>query len=154
MTAETWLPPSLAARPRDPRRGIPVPYVNVIRENGECDFTRVDTARSLRCARERLCSLCGTLMEGEVAFIGAQECQARNRYLDPPMHPDCGEAAMGICPYLGAPYARQAAGGPDVPDGWTAGGTGRLALHVTGGYEWEPVAVRGRRCPVFFPYAP
>lgn len=153
MTADhrgVEIPPALAARPRDPRRGFPVPYVNVITEDGRCDYTLVDTGKSLRCARERICSLCGTPMGGLVAFIGDAGSRERNRYLDPPMHPDCGEAAMGgICPYLAAPYARQAAGGPAVPAGWTEGGTGQFAMFVTSGYEWEMIAVRGRPCPVF-----
>jgi hypothetical protein len=149
----TGLPPALAARPRDPRSGLPVPYVNVATPDG-CDFTRVDTERSLRCARERLCSLCGTPMDGEVAFIGGQECREQGRYLDPPMHPDCGEAAMGTCPYLSEPYARQAAGGPDVPQGWAESGTGQFTLHVTASYEWELAPAEARPCPVFRPGPP
>lgn len=152
MRSAPELPPALAARPRDPRRGIPVPYVNVITADGECDFTAVDTGRSLRCARERLCSLCGTPMGGLVAFIGGAECERQRRYLDPPMHPECGEAAMRLCPYLSAPYARRpAADGAAVPPGWAEGSAEQFTLYVTRSYTWEIVPVDGERCPVFRP---
>lgn len=151
------LPPALAARPRDPRRGLPVPYVNVITEDGACDYTLVDMGKSLRCARERTCSLCGKPMGGLVAFIGGGECAELGRYLDPPMHPECGAAAMGVCPHMAAPHGRRRAqpgGGPAVPDGWSDAKTERYALYITGSYRWELVPVGGTDCPVFYPGPP
>jgi hypothetical protein len=62
----TDLPASLGARPRDPRRGLPIPPVNLHPDTttGEdaVDFTNINTTISTDLAANRRCSLCGVEM--------------------------------------------------------------------------------------------
>jgi hypothetical protein len=74
------VPPSLAARPRDARRGLPIPPVNLYpdpdgRPGGYVDFTTINTATSTRLATERRCSLCGEPMGYWVNRAMLQEMQ-------------------------------------------------------------------------------
>jgi hypothetical protein len=87
---EVWtgLPASLAARPRDPRRALPIPPVNVHcdPDTGEdiVDFTNINTTISTDVAADRRCSLCGAEMGYWVAFLGGPRAAALMRYTDPP----------------------------------------------------------------------
>jgi hypothetical protein len=60
------LPASLAARPLDPRRGLPIPPVNVHVDPDTgapvVDFTNINTTLSTDLAAHRRCSLCGSEM--------------------------------------------------------------------------------------------
>ncbi|RZU48804.1 hypothetical protein EV385_0528 [Krasilnikovia cinnamomea] len=92
------LPPGLAARPRDARRGLPIPPVNVHANTGSggrhVDFTTINTIVSTRLAVERRCSLCGEPTKSLVAFIGTRAVQptrasvaARHSYAATPTRP-------------------------------------------------------------------
>jgi hypothetical protein len=60
--AATALPASLAARPGDPRRGLPIPPVNLHPNEDTAevlvDFTNLSKAVSADLAACRCCSLC------------------------------------------------------------------------------------------------
>ncbi|GEM_PF-7131436 len=60
------LPATLAARPVDARRGLPVPPVNIHPDPASgaayVDFTTLNTTTSTALAAERRCSLCGVEM--------------------------------------------------------------------------------------------
>lgn len=86
------VPASLAARPRDARRGLPIPPVNVhLDPHGgtgtHVDFTTINTTISTRLAAERRCSLCGDPMGYWVAFLGTPRAAELLRFTDPPGHP-------------------------------------------------------------------
>lgn len=135
----TDVPPTLAARPRDARRGLPIPPVNVhpAPDGGPgayVDFTTLDPATSARLAVERRCSLCEQPM-GYWAFLGTPRAAELLRYTDPPGHPECMTAALTLCPHIAlARHRRARADRPsagvmppgahgDKPDGWTLGVT-------------------------------
>ena len=65
-SAVPQLPASLAARPRDARRGLPIPPVNVhpgpAPDQWRVDFTTINTISSAELAVGRRCSLCGEPM--------------------------------------------------------------------------------------------
>src|SRR5689334_6324150 len=87
------LPPGLAARPRDPRRGLPIPPVSLHpdpttgAEDAMVDFTTVNMATATGLAADRLCSLCGQPIGYWVAFLGGTRAAALMRYTDPPACP-------------------------------------------------------------------
>jgi hypothetical protein len=85
------LPAALAASPRDPRRDLPIPPVNLHPDEatGETavDFTNLNKAVSADLAAERRCSLCGAEM-GFWVFLGAPRAAELMRYSDPPGCPD------------------------------------------------------------------
>ena len=98
------LPAGLAARPRDTKRGVPIPYVSV-HDDGEdgqqrVDYVAINGARVLECARDRLCGLCGQGLGYWIAFLGGPRAAEHRRYLDPPMHEECARAAIALCPHI------------------------------------------------------
>ncbi len=132
------LPVSLAARPRDVRRGLPIPPVNVHPDprggqRAHVDFTTINTSTSTQLAAARRCSLCGESMEYWVAFLGTPRAAELLRYTDPPGHPECMTAALTLCPHIAlVRHRRSRADRPsagvmppgshgDKPDGWTLG---------------------------------
>lgn len=106
----TGLPDSLAARPLDPRRRLPVPYVSEhpTRDGIVVDFTAINADRAEEAGRDRRCSLCGTGMGYRVAFLGGPASAANRLYSDPPGHPECLRAAVTLCPYIAIGRARRA----------------------------------------------
>lgn len=106
----TGLPDSLAARPLDPRRRLPVPYVSE-HPTGDgvvVDFTAINADRAEEAGRDRRCSLCGTGMGYRVAFLGGPASATNRLYSDPPGHPECLRAAVALCPYIAIGRARRA----------------------------------------------
>ncbi|MFJ6380161.1 hypothetical protein ACIQI7_09190 [Kitasatospora sp. NPDC092039] len=101
------LPPGLAQRPRDLRRGLPIPVVNE-RPDGCPDFAVLNGAMALKMAGLHRCSLCGRPLEGPAAFLGGPVSAKSGHYSDPPMHEDCAEAALTLCPHIARPHARRA----------------------------------------------
>jgi hypothetical protein len=137
-TGPADMPPSLAARPRDARRGLPIPPVNEHLDphggpGAYVDFTTINTSTSTRLAAGRRCSLCGESMEYWVAFLGTPRAAELLRYTDPPGHPECLTAALTLCPHIALERHRRArADRPsagimppgahgDKPAGWTLG---------------------------------
>ncbi|GAA1810961.1 hypothetical protein GCM10009682_35670 [Luedemannella flava] len=137
----TALPASLAARPRDPRRGLPIPPVNLHPDEhtgtAAIDFTTINTPISTRLAAERRCSLCGVEMGYWVAFLGAPRAAELLRYSDPPGCPDCMRAAVRLCPFIAISRHRRAradrpgagvmpaSANASKPDSWVLGITRR-----------------------------
>ncbi|QKW20442.1 hypothetical protein HUT16_16420 [Kitasatospora sp. NA04385] len=128
-------PPAVEARPRD-ERGYPVPAITPW-EDGRPQFALTDHERSAACARERLCSVCNTLMPrgpvwrvvggAEAAAIGEALAAGRPyRNMAPTMegpgHRACMLYASMVCPYLARSNARRrvTAEQGDTPDELTA----------------------------------
>ncbi|MCQ4045301.1 hypothetical protein ACFOSC_30800 [Streptantibioticus rubrisoli] len=126
------MPSTVEARPRDVR-GYPVPAITPW-EGDEPRFALTDYERSAECARERLCSVCDTVMpQGPVwRVVGANESAAigealaagrpyRNLTptLEGPGHRACMLYASMVCPYLARPNARRGLTA-DQPDDITA----------------------------------
>jgi hypothetical protein len=118
------MPARIRALPRD-RRGYPIP-VTVMRDKMHLPhFTMNDALIVARCARDRLCGICGERLGVFACFVGGpgSAFHPAGRYFDGPMHRDCGAFALRTCPYLAlaGTYARQIGGRtlrPDaVPDG-------------------------------------
>lgn len=115
-------PPEVAARPRD-GRGYPALAITPWRD-GVPQFASTGTARSLICAVERRCSICGLIMPpgpvwralgaAEVAAVEAAQ-QAGHSYrnraatAEAPGHRSCMLFAASVCPYLARPNARRGA---------------------------------------------
>src|SRR5690349_14547277 len=119
MTSHKWgdealtgLPASLAARPRDPRRGLPIPPVNLHSDpdtgEGAVDFTNINTTISTDLAANRRCSLCGAEMGYWVGFLGGPRAAELMRYTDRPGCPDCLRSAVHLCPFIAIERHRRA----------------------------------------------
>lgn len=137
------VPPSLAARPHEPRRNLPIPPVSVhASSTGDyIDFTVVNGPVAAQLAMQRVCSLCAEPMAYWVAFLGTAANLDNRRFLDPPAHPDCMKAAVYLCPFIAyqghrrttAKHVRAEGVVPPgyverIPDEWVLGITRRYRL--------------------------
>ena len=120
------MPADLAERPRDPARGVPVPFV--------CGDERLGPplkSRVVQCALSRICPLCARSMSWGQTFLGSEEEADEGGFHFPPMHPDCAEVALR----LHAPLPEPALGQSRPLSTWV-----RV---VTGGFELVRPASRG-----------
>ena len=165
------LPASLAARPVDARRGLPIPSVNVhLDPDGvgtHVDFTTINTTISTRLAAERRCGLCAGPMGYWVAFLGTPRSAELLRFTDPPGHPACVTAALTLCPHIAlARHRRARADRPSAgimppgahgakPAGWTVGIThGMPDLLTSDRPVFMSHGVADERCFIAVPLSP
>jgi hypothetical protein len=145
MPPDLQIPDTLAARPWDERRRVPIPPVSVHDRDGDqiVDFTTVNGPTAVALASERRCSLCGEPMGYWVAFVGGPASHSQRRYLDPPGHPECMRAAIRLCPFIvlrrhrrapgqrhPAPMAEPAGFAYNQPDTWTLGITRSFHIEI------------------------
>jgi hypothetical protein len=98
--AEVPIPAPLDKRPRD-RRGLPIPWVNLIDAAGKPHFTINDHEKVEQAARESLCGLCGERLTNGGWFVGGPLCFGeRGAFVDPHMHEDCAKYALQVCPFI------------------------------------------------------
>ncbi|MBB2943244.1 hypothetical protein FB565_002957 [Actinoplanes lutulentus] len=145
------MPASLAARPRDERRNLPIPPVNIHPALGgstfaRVDFTTINTVSSTELAAARSCSLCAEPMGYWVAFLGRPRTAELMRFTDPPGHPGCMRSALTLCPHIAiARHRRARADRPgagvipagshgDKPTGWTLGITRQYRIVPAQGF--------------------
>lgn len=92
-------------------RGYPVPFLVLIDKSGVPQFTINDHTKAFACQRKHLCAICGkkfernpSTFEYEMWFVGGSRCflHSNGAFLDPPMHRECGEYALRVCPFLAA----------------------------------------------------
>ncbi|MFB8235508.1 hypothetical protein ACFC58_03060 [Kitasatospora purpeofusca] len=147
------LPAGLAARPRDERRGLPIPIVN--EHDGQVDFVTLNGETALRLACLGRCSACGRPFTGPAVFLGGPLSARTGHFSDPPMHEACAEAAIWLCPHIARPNARRAGGWrvtPDasVPVGFTLERPEEWVMVVASSYEVGVVTAEGGgRVPLF-----
>jgi hypothetical protein len=96
------MPPQIAALPRDPR-GYPV--FHTIQPDhyvaGEpADFRTLHVDRHVEAGQKRLCAICGRPLPYWLWFLGGPMCLANRIFGDGPMHRDCMDYALQVCPYL------------------------------------------------------
>jgi len=104
----TNMPRRVAALPRD-RRGLPIPAIVLRDGNGDPHFTMNDAHVAERLAREGGCGICGEQLGAFKCFVGGpgSAFHPEGRYFDGPVHLDCAEFALRVCPYLAGSYVRR-----------------------------------------------
>jgi hypothetical protein len=97
------LPRRLRTRPRD-KRGYPIPFIVLIDKSGEPQFTINDWRQVGQCITKKLCSICGKRFDDGYWFVGGSRCfmHEHGAFLDAPMHRECAEYALQVCPFLAA----------------------------------------------------
>jgi len=122
------LPKRMRTLERD-ARGYPIPFIVVRDRTGMPQFTINDAEKTEQCRRKGLCSICGKLFDRlpmgahpyravderprprmETWFVGGTRCflHEHGGFLDPPVHYECGEYALRVCPFLAASrYAKR-----------------------------------------------
>jgi hypothetical protein len=81
-------------------RGLPIPYVTLIRPDGQPDFRVTDEAKRLGVIRWCMCQLCGQPLGKHVFFVGGTASAINNAYFEPACHLDCLIYAMQVCPFI------------------------------------------------------
>lgn len=103
------------------RRGYPVPAMVMRDGSGRPHFQINDELSRQQIIAEDLCAICARKLLRGRWFVGGPMCafSERGLYVDPPLHQECAEYALRVCPYLAAPsYAKRI-------DGATLKGTDR-----------------------------
>lgn len=90
--------PRLQRRPQ--WRGFPVPFFATARTDGSWDFKIVSEKNRVRCAIERLCWVCGEPLEEAIVFLGGPAATKARLYNDGPMHADCADDSLALCPFM------------------------------------------------------
>ena len=110
------IPGRLARRPRD-KRGYPIPAMVLIKADGTPDFRVTDVEKWVKACNERTCALCGEQLGRHLAFVGGPRVHENRLFTDLPMHLECAEYALRVCPYIAVPNFKYANALPDVGEG-------------------------------------
>jgi hypothetical protein len=104
MNKDIPVPARMQRLPVDPR-GYPVPWIVQMGNGGTPHFIINDSLKRARCVEEDRCGICGNpLMRGRWFAGGpASAFHPNGAYIDPPMHKECMEYAMQVCPYIAMP---------------------------------------------------
>lgn len=95
MTRE---PKRLKQRPH--WRGLAIPYIATIRDDGTPDFRVTDHVKRLAVIKWHQCQLCGQQLGKFVFFVGGPVSAKQNAYFEPACHLDCLIHAMQVCPFI------------------------------------------------------
>jgi len=93
------MPLAIAKLPRT-GDGIPIPFINLVYENGEADLRIIDQRKIEQCVTRKRCGICGLVLGREIVFIGGPMCFENHFFSDPAMHEECARYASKVCPYL------------------------------------------------------
>ena len=85
------VPASLAARPWDERRNLPIPVVSMF--EGKPNFAAINGQVAVDLASQRRCGLCGDPMDYWVAFLGGAQAAAVSPTGNLQIPADCAEQA-------------------------------------------------------------
>ncbi|WP_149264271.1 hypothetical protein [Actinomadura sp. K4S16] len=135
------IPQRLAHLPVCPRRNVPVPYANITTEDGQHDFTALDSAKVVRLAAERRCGICEDTLDYWIVFLGGERSAQSRAYTDPPMHEECARFAARTCPYVTRAHMsrRKTPLTPDttVPKGFSEDKPAEFLLYFTRSYKHQ-----------------
>jgi hypothetical protein len=84
-------------------RGMPVPFVVLKDKEGKHHFKINDTVKTMQCMAAGLCAICGQRMSvNDRWMVGgiASGFDKQGMYIDHPVHHECAEYALKVCPYL------------------------------------------------------
>jgi hypothetical protein len=99
MNPEIKIPKRIAKLPKD-ERGYPVPFFVAKDDRGQWDFRMMDGRKLVRAVKDRLCWICGEMLGRHLAFCIGPMCALNRSNAEPPMHKECAEFSVRICPFL------------------------------------------------------
>ena len=92
------IPRRLKVRPQ--YKGLPIPYIALVKPDGQPDFRVTDEEKRLSVIRYELCQLCGDPLGKWRFFVGGTMAALANQYFEPAAHLDCLIYAMQVCPFI------------------------------------------------------
>lgn len=102
------VPPRMRHLPTD-KRGYPIPET-VYRDNhGNPHFTINDEFKRRIYISRDLCPICGKKLNRARWFVGGplSAFDPNGTYIDPPLHHECANYALQVCPYLAMPHYKR-----------------------------------------------
>lgn len=98
------IPDRMRYLPRD-KRGYPIPFIVFRDTDGNPHFTINDDVRRAFVIANDRCAICNHHLSRGRWFVGgpASAFDPHGAYIDPPLHHECAEYALQVCPYLAAP---------------------------------------------------
>lgn len=81
-------------------RGLAVPWIALMRDDGTPDFRVIDSEKRSLTARFRLCQLCGNKLGRHLFFVGGPLAADARQFYEPPAHLECVLYAMQVCPFI------------------------------------------------------
>lgn len=100
--------PARVAELQKDERGYPIPHT-VQWVNGKPDFRVIDQAKWVDAVVNHKCGICGQTLEGQMAFVGGPISIKNRLFADLPMHKECAEYAVQVCPFIAMPKFKYAA---------------------------------------------
>lgn len=100
------VPERMQRLPRDPRRGIPVPWF-VAWIDGQPDYRVIGPGKLALGIRFGHCWLCGYPIGRNGSFVIGPMCSVTRTNSEPPSHRDCAIYAAVTCPFLTRPAMRR-----------------------------------------------
>jgi hypothetical protein len=79
--------------------GLPVPET-VKWVNGKPDFRQIDEDKLAKAVKYKLCAVCGKRLKFYAFWIGGERTLQFHYFTDAPMHKECAEESMRLCPFL------------------------------------------------------
>ena len=101
---KTPMPKLMRSLEKD-ERGYPIPFLVLRDKSGQPQFTINDHTKARQCVTKRLCAICGKRMSDGYWFVGGIRCFLHEfgAFIDPPLHYECAEYALKVCPFLALP---------------------------------------------------
>lgn len=111
--------PRVARLPVD-ERGYPIPWFVAELPDGTRDFRVADGRKRHMAVKLGLCWICGEPLGSFKAFVIGPMCAINRVSADPPMHLECAQFSVAVCPFLTKPKAKRREAG--MPDDLNSGG--------------------------------
>ena len=98
------VPPRMKRLERD-RRGYPIPVIVLRDKTGVPHYTINDEHKRQAVIAHEQCSICGQVLNRARWFVGGplSAFDPEGCYIDAPLHHECAQYALRVCPYLAAP---------------------------------------------------
>jgi hypothetical protein len=138
------IPKRLEKLPFSKKWNLPVPWF-VAWIDGEPEFRVAEGDAWVRAVRDSLCWICGEKLGIHRAFLIGPMCSINRVSADPPMHRECAEYSVKVCPFLTTPkMVRREKDRPpeemlsDIPGLYIARNPGVTLLWVAREYKLVP----------------
>lgn len=92
------IPDILASRPRT-AQGFPILFTTAY-INGKPDLRVSNPDKREECFQRKLCGVCGERLNYWLYFVTGKLGVKNRTFSDPPMHSECLNYAMEVCPFL------------------------------------------------------
>ena len=114
------------------------PYIAPKDDHGEYELGVVAPERIEHCVEHNLCQVCGKSLSGTVALVAPDWESDENAFTEAPMHVECAESALALCPHLARRSFHGSHGMAKAESGYTIVVTARWVAEGPCCHDGEP----------------